>query len=142
MTLVPPVLVKVTVCDCCVPVVTLPKDSLAGLEESCPGCIPVPERPTVAVALEALLVTVTAALNAPAALGENITLIGVLCPAARVIGRLVPVREKYLVEIEALVTVIEAGPGFVAEMLRVLLLPAVTLPKARVAFPRESVLVC
>ena len=48
-------------------------------------------------------------------------------------GRLGALSEKYLVEIEALLTVIEAVPVFDAVMLMVLLVPVVTLPKSRLA---------
>jgi hypothetical protein len=69
-------------------------------------------------------------------------LIVALCPAATVIGRLGAIREKYWVEIAALLTLTDAGPEFVAVTVRVLLLPAVTLPKSRVAVSRERVLDC
>ena len=48
-------------------------------------------------------------------------------------GRLGELSEKYLLEIEALLTVIEAAPVFDAVMLMVLLVPVVTLPKSRLA---------
>ncbi len=69
-------------------------------------------------------------------------LIVVLCPAVTVNGRLGETREKYLVEIVALLTVTDAGPEFVAVAVRVLLLPAATLPKFSVVFARERVVGC
>jgi hypothetical protein len=60
-----------------------------------------------------------------------------LWPAARVAGRLGALREKYLVEIVAPLMTTDALPEFVAVTVRVLLLPGVTLPKLRLAFPRE-----
>lgn len=71
LTLVPPLLVSVTVWDCWVPVITLPKFSLDWLSPSCPAETPVPERPRLAEPFEALLVTVTEALNGPVAFGAN-----------------------------------------------------------------------
>ena len=126
------------------PTVTLPKLRLVGFRASCPAVpvpVPVPSRFSVAV-LAASLVIVAVALNVPAAFGENVTLTGVLCPAAKVRGRLGAFREKYLVEILTLLIVTDAGPELVAVADRVLLLPAVTLPKFRVAVARERVPGC
>src|SRR5271169_2344319 len=142
LTLDPPVLVSVTVCDCLAPTVTLPKSSVAGLSKSCPGAVPVAESvrfvtvldPTV---FDAAFVMASVALKAPAALGVNLMLTVMLCPAETVIGRLGATREKYLVEIAALLTVTDAGPELVAVTVRVLLLPAATLPKSRLAVSRE-----
>lgn len=147
LTLDPPVLVSVTVCDCLAPTATLPKSSVAGLSMSCPGAVPVPESVRFVTVLDATvfdaaLVTASVALKATAALGVNWMLIVMLCPAATVIGRLGEIREKYLVEIEALLTVSDAGPEFVAVTVRVLLLPAATLPKSRLVDSRERVLDC
>lgn len=49
-----------------------------------------------------------------------------------VTGRLGAVSEKYWVEIVALLTVTDPGPGFVALSVRVELLPAATVPKLSV----------
>jgi hypothetical protein len=143
-TLDPPLLVSVTICDCLDPTVTLPKSSLAGLSMSCPGDVPVPVPDSVrfVTVFDASLVIESVALKAPTALGMNLMLIVVLCPAAMASGRLGATREKYLVEIEALLTVTDAGPGFVAVTVRVLLLPAATFPKSRVVLSRERVLDC
>ena len=135
-------LVSVTVCDCWAPTVTLPKPSLAGLVASVPEAgpleVPVPESRSCEVGLDAsLLVIVTAAVKAPGALGVNLMLIGVVCPAATVIGRLGDIREKYLLEMAALLTVSDAFPEFVALTDTVLLLPLATLPKFRLEFARE-----
>ena len=56
---------------------------------------PVPESARLVTASEALLVIVAVALKAPAALGVNWTLRLELWPAARVVGRLGAVSEKY-----------------------------------------------
>lgn len=90
----------------------------------------------------ALLATLRVPLKVPAALGEKVTLIVVLCPAATVSGSAGAVSEKYWVEIAALLTVTELGPEFVAVTVRVLLLPAATLPKLRVVAERERVVLC
>jgi hypothetical protein len=61
------------------PTVTLPKFSLAELNESWPlAATPVPVRENVAGVLVALLVTETVALKDPAALGVNTSVIGTL----------------------------------------------------------------
>ena len=80
----------------------------------------------------------TVALKAPAALGVNTTLIGELCPAKIATGRLVPLSAKYLLEIDTLLTVMEAVPVFDAVRVSFLLVPAVTLPKSRLAPLRDK----
>lgn len=111
---------------------------------SCPCAVAVadPESERVVVLFEALLATVSAALNVPAAFGLNMTLIVVLWPDATVTGRLGAVREKNLVETAALLIVRSAVPEFVAVNVAVLLLPAVTLPKFRVVTDVERVPDC
>jgi hypothetical protein len=89
--------------------------------------------------LEALLVMEAVALKVPAALGEKTTLTGVLWPARIATGRLGALNEKYWLENDALLTVIEAVPVFVAVILNVLLVPAVTEPKSRLAPLRDNV---
>lgn len=101
--------------------------------------MPVPASETLAEVLDASLVMVTVALKVPAALGENEKLSFALCPAAIERGRAGLVREKDLVEIEAALIVIEALPEFVAVRVKVLLLPAATLPKSRLTLERERV---
>lgn len=55
------------------------------------------------------------------------------------IGRPGVFREKYWLEIDALLTVTEALPVFDAVTVSVLLVPAVTLPKSRLALLRDRV---
>lgn len=145
-TLAVPMLVSVTICDCVDPTVILPKDSLVGLSASCPGAsaavVPVPVNETFVTVLDALLVTDSVALKAPAVLGEKLMETVALCPAATVTGRLGAVSEKYLVEMAALLTVIELLPVFVATTVMVLLLPAGTLPKSRSVVAKERILDC
>jgi hypothetical protein len=53
-------------------------------------------------------------------------------PAEIEMGRVVPVREKYLLEIDTLLTATDAPPVFERVTVSVLFFPAVTLPKFRV----------
>ena len=92
--------------------------------------------------MEALLVMETVALKGPAAFGVNAKVIGTLWPAKTAIGRVGALSEKYWLEIEALLTVIEAVPVFEAVSVSVLLVPAVTLPKSRLALFRDNVPDC
>lgn len=62
-----------------------------------------------------------------------------LWPAKIAIGRAGALSEKYLLEMEALLTVTEAAPVFVRVAVSVLLVPAATLPKSRVAPLKERV---
>jgi hypothetical protein len=94
-TLDPPVFVSVIVCDCLAPAVTLPKSTLAGLGVSCPLDVPapIPNRVRFVTLFDASLVMASVPLNAPTALGANLMLIVVLCPAAIATGRLGATRE-------------------------------------------------
>lgn len=91
-------------------------------------------------ASDALLVTDSVALNVPAAFGVKLMYTGTLCPAAMVIGKAGPAREKYFVEMLAVVIVIDADPEFVTVIERFLLVPAFTLPKSRELTANASVL--
>ena len=146
LTLDPPEFVRLTVCVCCVPTLTFPNVSLAGVSASSPGSttlpVPFPDRLKVAVPFEASLVMVAVALKDATALGMNETPIEVLRPAATVSGRLIGSREKFLLEIAMPEMVTVAVPEFVTVAESALLLPATTLPKSRVDFDRESVPVC
>lgn len=144
LTLDPPVFVSVTVCDCCAPTTTSPKISLAGLGASWPeeAAAPVPASETSVTVSEASLVMAAVALKVPVAFGVNLMLIGALCPAATVMGKLGAVTEKYWVEMEIPLTVTDAGPEFETVSGNVLLVPAATLPKPRLKLPTESVVVC
>lgn len=85
-----------------------------------------------------MLAIASVALNVPAAFGLKRTLITVLCPAARVIGRPGAVTAKYFVEIATLLMVAEAAPELVTVVETVLVLPALTLPKFTDVFAKES----
>jgi len=104
--------------------------------------MPSPETERFIEASEALLLMATVAEKLPTAFGVNAMLMGALCPAVRIIGRLVAVSAKYFVENEMLLMVTDSGPEFVTVAERVLLVPEVTLPKLRLELARESVLVC
>ena len=82
LTLDSPEFVRVTVCVCCAPTVTLPNASLVGLRASSPGSapapVPAPARLNVAVAFDASLAMVVVALKGATALGANDMLIDVL----------------------------------------------------------------
>ena len=64
------------------------------MDPSVPGAIPVPDNAIVRVGLEAFEVMVTVPLAAPAAVGVNVTLNVVLCPAFNVTGTETPFRLK------------------------------------------------
>lgn len=102
-----------------------------GLVASCPGpsATPVPESATSITASEALLVIAAIALKTSTALGVNLTLMEVFCPAATVSGRLGEIREKELFEIETALIMTDADPEFDIVIGKVLLLPAAMLPK-------------
>lgn len=89
-----------------------------------------------------MLVTASVALKLEAALGANSMLIVADCPAAIVAGRLGARREKELVEMAALLIVIDALPLFVAASVMVLLLPIGTLPKFRFSAVKERLPIC
>jgi hypothetical protein len=80
----------------------------------------------------------TVALNAPAAFGVNTMLNVEFWPAAIVTGRLGPLKEKYWVEIAALLIVTGAVPVFEMAKVSVLLVPVVTLPKSRLALAKSK----
>jgi hypothetical protein len=100
--------------------------------------VPVPDRARVTES-EAVLEIETDALKLPAAFGLKTILTGTLCPAAMVTGKLGALSEKYLVEMATLLIVTAVEPEFVAVVEIVLLLPALTLPKAKEVFAMEIV---
>lgn len=123
----------------CVPTVTLPKTSLPGLTANRPLATPVPVSENVAGVFVALLITETVALKVPAALGEKTKLTGMLCPASTATGRVGALNEKYWLEIDALLTVMESAPVLVTVRVSVLLVPVVTLPKSKVPVLNDKV---
>jgi hypothetical protein len=113
VTLVPPVLVIVSVALCCEPTFTLPKDLLAGLLVNCPGLMPVPESGIVSVGFEAFEVTVTVPLAAPDACGVKVIVSVVLWPGPSATGVLIPLRLKPVPLTEACEMVTLLPPVFV-----------------------------
>jgi hypothetical protein len=109
---------------------------------SCAVPVPVPERVRLVTGFDASLLIVTVALKVPLALGVKRMLKVALCPAPIVRGRLGALIAKYLVDTDALEMLTDALPEFVAITVRVLLPPALTLPKSRLAFARERVPLC
>jgi len=87
---------------------------------------------------DASLVNPTVALKDPAAFGVKAILKFALCPAAMMTGSVGEDREKYFVETEALLMLRDFVPEFVAVTLRVLVVPALTLPKSSVDAPMDS----
>jgi hypothetical protein len=132
------VFVSVTLCDCLLPTVTLPKASLPELTASCPSLMPVPDKVTFVIALDASLPIAAVALKLPAALGLNARVNDELCPAAMVTGRLGAVNEKYLVDTEALLMLTDVLPVLLTASVSVLLLPAGTLPKSKACAPNDK----
>jgi len=81
-------------------------------------------------------------LKDPAAFGVKTRVIGTLCPAKTAVGSVGALKEKYWLEIEALLTVIEAEPVFDAVTVSVLLAPAMTVPKSTLVLLRDNVPIC
>ena len=117
----------------------MPKLSLVGLSASKPLATPVPLSETVVEASDALLEIETVAVKAPAAFGANTRVSGALCPDIIAVGKLGALSEKYCVENDALLTVIEAVPVLDAVSVKVFDVPAVTEPKSRAAPLRDNV---
>ncbi len=82
---VPPLAVTDPFCVCVVPMVTLPKLREPGLTEIVPTtALPVPERETFTVGLDALEARVRVALAEPEVVGANVTDMLALTPGLRV----------------------------------------------------------
>jgi len=112
----------------------LPNALLAGLAVSCPSATPVPETDNVVGEFEASLLSVNVASNVPLVSGANFTLKVTFCPTGITIGNAGEVKVKYFVEELAPLMVTGADPELVALIVRILLFPAVTLPKSKVPF--------
>lgn len=115
-----------------VPTTTLPKASVVGKTLNWPtAVVPVPDSAIVSDGLEALDVTVTVPVAAPAEVGLNFTLKLVLCPAPRVTGVVTPLKVNAVPVIETCEIVTLVPPEFVTVSDSDELLPSVTLPKLR-----------
>jgi hypothetical protein len=72
--------------DALAPTVTLPKLKLVGFAASCPGVVPVPDKPIPSEGLLAFEVNVSVPLALPPEDGANCTVKVTLCPADKVVG--------------------------------------------------------
>jgi hypothetical protein len=113
VTLEPPVLVTVADRDCLLPIVTLPKLRLVGFDPSAPGAMPAPDNGTVRVGVGAFEVMVRLPLSLAGDGGANVTLKLALCPAASVMGAVIPLRVKPVPLIATCETVMLEPPVFV-----------------------------
>jgi hypothetical protein len=93
----PPEFVRVSESDVLLPTETLPKFKLVGLATSCPGVVPVPDRATFRLGLDALDVIVIPPATVPDDVGANVALKLALCPTFRVSGKLKPLIVKLFV---------------------------------------------
>jgi hypothetical protein len=119
------------VCELLLPVSTEPKLAEVGVRLS-PACTCVPV--TAAAAFTpSLLVTVTLPLVAPPVVGANLTLSATLCEGASVTGTATPLTEIPAPLAATCVTVTLEFPVFESCRLCVALLPALTLPKFKLA---------
>ena len=114
VTLVPPVLVSVSVIEGSPPTVTLPKLMLLGLSARAPGVTPVPDTPIVSVGFEPFEVMVTVPLAAPVACGAKVTVKLVLCEGFNVSGAVMPLRVKPVPLMLACETLTLVPPVFVS----------------------------
>jgi hypothetical protein len=117
------------------PAMTLPRFMDVGLTVSCPAWVtetPVPVSGSVVVVVCALLVNVSVALAAPAAVGLKVTVKGTLPPTGMVAGNVKPltVNAALFVLAAEMVTI---APAALKVPDAVPLLPTVTLPTLNVA---------
>lgn len=125
-----PAFVSVTVCDPLLPTETLPKATLAGLIVSC-GCeaVPDPDNPITSGEPGALLTIEMLPVALPAAVGENLAVNDVLCPAFSVNGAASPVMLNPVPAALPCEIVTLAVPEFVKVTLTDPLAPTTRLPK-------------
>jgi hypothetical protein len=140
----PPEFVRVTVCFCELPRVTLPKETLAGTAANCPAAVPSPETDKATlvaevflgpeafakfVAKEALPFTVMLPLTGLGAFGEKVAVKMALCPGASVTGKDNPLTVKAALLTEFCEAVTLLPPAFVSVTDFAWLCPTGTLPK-------------
>ena len=94
MTLEPPVLVTTSERDLLLPMVTLPKLSVVGLDPSVPLVTPVPVSGIVRVGLDAVDVMTMLPVALAADVGVNVTVKVALCPAVSVTGVVMPLKSN------------------------------------------------
>jgi hypothetical protein len=124
--------VTVTVLDELLPTFTLPKLSEVGLAASVPAAAapPVPINWTVLVGFDALLVSVTLPLTAPAVVGANVAENEADCPGASVSGSCNPVAVKPVPLVVIPEIVRFALPLLFKLTVRVVLVPVACVPKS------------
>jgi hypothetical protein len=127
----PPVFFKVSVCDCWVPICTLPKPKLVGLPVRLPAATAVPESGMLSV-LESLLVNTRVPPALPADCGAKTTLKLLPAPGDRVNGRVKPVMLKPAPVTSAFVTVRLVPPALLNVLDWLWLVPTCTFPKLTV----------
>jgi hypothetical protein len=129
VTLDPPVLVMVSDAAELPLTCTLPKLTLDWVAARVPAVTPLPESPMFKVEFDALLEIETPPVTAPLLCGANAMLKFVLCPAARVRGKLIPLRLNPEPVAVAPVMVTLDPPELVKVWLAVWFLLSWTLPK-------------
>jgi hypothetical protein len=129
----PPELVTLTASVLLLPVWTLPKPRLVGAALSAPADGAVPDNPIFKVGSDALLAIARLPVRVPLPWGAKLTLKLVLWPAVSVRGRLSPlIANADPVTVACEIVTLEP-PELVSVPDRLLLLPACTVPKFRLA---------
>jgi len=142
----PPEFVRVTVCFCELPTVTLPNATLAGTAASCPAAVPSPVTDKATLVAEVFLgpaefaeefavreelpFTVILPLTGADVLGEKVTVKTTLCPGVSVTGKDSPLTVKAALLTEFCETVTLLPPVLVSVTDFAWLCPTLTLPKA------------
>ena len=117
VTVVPPLLVRVSDWLLVMPSCTLPNEMLEGLGTRSPCATPVPESGTARFGFDPVDAMLNVALAAPVAVGLNSTENDVLWPAFSVTGSVSPLRLKFAPVIEAAVMVRLEPPELVRDPL-------------------------
>jgi hypothetical protein len=146
LALEPPEFVRVTVCFCELPTVTLPNDTLAGTAAIWPGAVPYPETDKATLVAEVFLgpaefaeefavreelpFTVIFPLTGAEVFGEKVTVKTTLCPGVSAMGKDSPLTVKAALLTESCETVTLLPPVFVSMADFAWLCPTLTLPKA------------
>jgi hypothetical protein len=133
VTLLPPVLVRVSDRVCVLPTVTLPKLRLPSFGASTPGVVPLPLKGMVFVGFFALDEIVTLPLVTPPVVGLKATPKLVRWPAANDIGRPIPLTLNPDPLAQTPEIVMTELPGFVTVMVCEFFVPTGTLPNDTLA---------
>jgi hypothetical protein len=130
-----PELEMVIACESVTPIPADPKFTLVGETEiaGCPALAPVPVSAIVETAGLVLAVIEMLPVTVPAAVGVNLAVKAVLCPAGTVIGSVNPATEKPVPVATSCVMVSVALPVFATVNVCVLDAPMATLPNDPVA---------